>query len=502
MVRLNHTSFLFAALAAVALRAQAPGPAERAKQEAEVARSAVSTLFGFAHAAENNKLPSRAKAAYEQILELYDADNSAARQALGFRREKGAWLPAPAGKEPKLVDAATPQQRQRTDEAWTVASKRLAGLHRSLGLSLLAQDELERGRFHLARAVLFDPADAEAHRALGHRERDGFFGTEQEVAFLDRMAAIRSKAKQLGSADFAPKALEPEAMPVELQRTGLELCGARTANFTIWARDDAAAVAETAQWAERALAMLKFLVGDRHSTEVAIRARTTRWTGVLRTDQERDLFLQKNPQALGRLPLATVQTFGGHTFDLPAGRAHVAWHRAEIDHDFIVAEVTQRCLSSYGNDGLGEGLVHAMTWLLVGTTITSFGWLPNTDAGGFKLHWAPPGAWLAHLREQVGNHEDCPLVQVARERLFNFRADAHTKSWWFTVWLLARHPDDWLDLLYKLRTDDNKVLMPDEVSRAVERALGRPVDDVELEWRQWALGESPLARASGFGSSK
>nr|MBP8300053.1 hypothetical protein [Planctomycetota bacterium] len=82
----RSTSALQTALAlamAVALPAQTPpSPTQRI---ATVDQQVLQALIGFARAAESAKLPSRARVAYETILEHYDLENPTARKGLGWK---------------------------------------------------------------------------------------------------------------------------------------------------------------------------------------------------------------------------------------------------------------------------------------------------------------------------------------------------------------------------------------------------------------------------------
>ena len=211
---------LLLALCAAPLAAQNATAAELAEREQKLHTSAVQVLLSYARSAESNKLPSRAVAAYELVLAHYDAENKIAKAALA--KAKG------------VADQGTAAQRRSTDQGWTLAGKKLAPQHRDLGIALLAIDDLLRGQHHLELALRYDPSDLEAHKALGHAEHNGFFGTDDEIAFCKRLAAIESRAKELGATGYQPAALPADKMPEELRRSGLSLAGAKTRSFAIW----------------------------------------------------------------------------------------------------------------------------------------------------------------------------------------------------------------------------------------------------------------------------
>ena len=83
-----------------------------------------------------------------------------------------------------------------------------------------------------------------------------------------------------------------------------------------------------------------------------------------------------------RLPDAIVIEHPGHAGGhLGAAKVEIWWHRAESDADSAVGLATKRGVCGNKNGALGEGLVHTATWLLCGTTETSFASLPATSTG-------------------------------------------------------------------------------------------------------------------------
>ncbi|HEX6812665.1 MAG TPA: hypothetical protein VF384_13645 [Planctomycetota bacterium] len=202
-------------------------------REAEVHKQITSLLVAFARAAESYKAPSCARRAFEQIVEHYDNQNATALIGLGYQRVKGEWKHVtPVDKLPQ--DTASLQQQRSVEEAWKVAHKRVVKLHRELGLALLAEGVEGRGRYRLGRAIAIDPDDVESHKALGHMELDGFFGTAEQIAFVRRMREITAKARECSEMDFEVKELPASSMPSELKKSGLEFHGVRSKNFTHW----------------------------------------------------------------------------------------------------------------------------------------------------------------------------------------------------------------------------------------------------------------------------
>lgn len=488
----RSTSALQTALSlamAVALPAQTPpSPTQRI---ATVEQQVLQALIGFARAAESAKLPSRARVAYETILEHYDLENPTARKGLGWKQVKGEWQAPAAGS--LAVDAAGPDQRKKVAEAWLLTSRKVAKLHRELGLALRDAGEPALSTMQLERALTFDPDDIAAHQALGHEQFEGFYGTAEQLAFVQRMRSMLEKAKELRAVEPEVKEVPDNKLPSTLQSVGLRFYGARSEHFEHWVVDSLPDAMACAQWAERAAALGTFLLGP--DNPHLLRTSALRWCGCVRDDAQRDLVLEKAPTVRGKLTLEDAKLFGGLLFDSATGRASMSWHEREIDADHSVATVTKRCLVGGRNVGFGEGLVHATTWMLCGTTLSYYCDLPKTQSGGAKLMPRDPKAWLTRLQDEIEAGTDYPLVQLARERADNFHESARIKSWSFMLWLLARHPDRWLKLLDKLSQAN---MMPEDVTQIFATVMERDLGEIEDEWRAWARRGSRIGKASGF----
>ena len=72
--------------------------------------------------------------------------------------------------------------------------------------------------------------------------------------------------------------------------------------------------------------------------------------------------------------------------------------------------------SAVENPALSEGLVHACTWLLCGTTATSYASLPRTVAGNHEVLGNDPEQWRRRLWGLMDTRKDWPLEQLPRER--------------------------------------------------------------------------------------
>ena len=461
--------------------------ADLASSEAKLATTATQALLSFARTAESYRCGSRAQEAYRLVLARYDAANKPARAALD-------------GKGKQWRDDCTDAQRTTVEQAWRIVAKKLAPLHRDLGRALVDAGEVERGMGHLEQCLAYDPVDVKAHEALGHESYGDFHGTAVQIAFLKRLAAIEQKGNDLAAESYAAETLPAEQAPEELVRAKLAVVGAKTRGWRVWTTSPAPeTAASAAQWAERAQDLLDFLLTNGPlRRRVRIDGRPVAWVGLLRTEAEWDAFFAANPQVLAAQKLTAAPEGASFHFKSSKGDAAVFRHHESIDGDNIIAHVTMLGFAGGANEGLGQGLVHAMTSLLVGTMNTWFGQQPTTRAGRAELLPRDPKAWTERIEEEVRDRKDWPLVQVPRERLESFREAVRVKAWSFVLWLLARHPDAWPKPFEALASD--KPRMPEEIAAVFQSELGTSVERLEAEWREWASGDTPIAKAARRGN--
>lgn len=492
------TAFWVAALAV--LLPPLPAQDDLQKKEAELASAAARLLNSFARNADRYKVGPRAKQAYDLIVDRYDPEHSAARKALGFKKVQGEWQAQPPDKAPKWKDDANNEQRYRVVEEWAKTAEKLGALHRELGLQLVAGENLARGAFHLEQAVYYYPLDRAAHLALGHVEHDGFFGTEEDVAFVRRLREIETKALELARQSYPLEALPQDQMPEELKKLGLEFHGAKSARYTVWTRGTQENADNCAKWCERALDFLVWLVGPEEARRRALVQRATiwKWFGFVWTSQEREDFLKANRHTWEGETIEQAKQFANIAWKSQQGPAQVFMKLTPAQmHDCLIVHVFHDAFQGC-NAALCEGLQHAATWYLMSTSIQQFGARPEGTVTEREL--ALPEStnwWLRKMRNDATAGTDWPINQVPREQLSRFRNDVRIKSWSFMTWVLARYPDKWLAFFTKVPAD--KIPFPEEIDAVGEEAFGKPLAQVEAEWRDWARGDSGVAAATGYG---
>jgi hypothetical protein len=492
----QHLLAMSCGMLLVPLSAQTPSPPPAApkgqRTEQQVDQEIARVLVGYAKAAESCKAHGEARNIYNQILDHYDLEHAVARAGLGWQKVRGEWQQTVAETAlPK--DTATAAQKKPLAAQWDTARKRVGALHRDLGLQLLAQDQRSRGVAQLERALVFLPEDGAAHEALGHEEFEGFRGTAEQIEFIKRLRALFALGKRIREQPVEVKPVDASQLPDTLRRTGIAFAGARTESLTYWVAGSQAEADACAIASRRAeLLWRELLATDPNHAQVHLHP--SKWVVVVREDEQRRRLLEVSPECLDKDTLDRALLKGGNTFAVPGGHAEWVIHRVpENDADRAVGQWTKRAHAAL-NSPLTEGMVHLATWLLCDSMISTYMQLAHT---GGKAEERPtaPADWFRLLRAEIDAGADWPLVQVPREGFQNFRVSVRFKSWSFVTWLIARHPDRWVQLLVAL---PGERLSEEAVEQAFQSVLGRGTGEVEAEWRAFARRGSRIGKAAGL----
>jgi len=505
---------LAAALTPAQLRAAVVPQGVVAAEEEALAKKCVNVLKRFASKAKSKKVGQRAKQAYDLILE-YDPDNSQARRELGFKKVGDDWIPLPPEKRKKWRDKASYEDRFQINYEWGTTATELSEQHGKLGIALKEAGNAERADFHLRKAVYYNPMNEAANLALGHKKGEGFFGTEKQITFAKRMKAIEKRAVELARKEYPVEELGEDKMPVELQnlinnapdwmlKPRFDLHGAKSARFTVWARGSQENANRAVQWAERAVDFGVYLMGEEAAKKLRFVERATGmwgWQGYLATSREREEFLKANPGALGGRPVAEAMRFANNAFRSGNQNAMIKVGGSPRSiHDSLIAYVMFDGLMRERNDGVGQGIIHAVTWYMKATSISRWGAIPEGTVGDDGLE-LPEGTnwWMRTIRDQAVSNQDWAMAQVPREKLSRFRNDCRLKTWSMMTWMMAAYPDKWLPFFLALPSAETKVPTLEDVEKVVQEVFGASSESLDVEWREWARGDSGVAYGTGYG---
>ncbi|MCK5942306.1 MAG: hypothetical protein KAI24_10085, partial [Planctomycetes bacterium] len=415
----------------------------------------------------------------------------------------------------KWRDKASYEDRYTILEEWAKTAVELSKQHAKLGLQLQAAGDKVRGAYHLQKAVYYNPNNEEANLALGYKKGDGFYGTDEQIAFAERMKLVEVKAVEFARKDYEVTELSPDQPPVEFRnlmdqapawmlKPSFELHGAKSARFCVWVRGSQQLANDCCMWAERATDFMVWLMGEKAAKRLQFVERATQrwaWQGFLATAREREEFLKANPHVLNGASVDDGMRFANNVWRAKDGVAvmKVGSSPRRI-HDALIAYVVMDGLCLQRNDGIGQGLIHAICWYLKSTSISKWGAIPEGTVGedGLEL---PEGTnwWMRTVRDQAVSNQDWPMAQVPREKLSRFRNDCRLKSWSLMTWMVAAYPDKWLEFFLKLPDADKQVPTLEDVEKVVKEVFGKSSEEIDAEWREWARGDSGVAYGTGYG---
>ena len=107
--------------------------------------------------------------------------------------------------------------RYKILEEWAKTAMALSTQHANLGLKLQESGSSARAIYHLEKAVYYNPNNKDANVALGYKQGDGFYGTDAQLAFAERMKLVEVKAVEFARKDYAVQELSPDQPPVEFR---------------------------------------------------------------------------------------------------------------------------------------------------------------------------------------------------------------------------------------------------------------------------------------------
>jgi len=490
-------------------------PSLRAQtDEATLTKNCVSVLLKFANKAKSKKVGPRALQALNLVLE-YDPDQKRARSELGFRKVKGEWVGLPKEKRKKWRDKAKYEDRFKILEEWAKTATALSTQHAKLGLQLQESGGKERAVYHLQKAVYYNPNNEKANLALGYKKGDGFYGTDAQLEFAKRMKEVEVKAVEFARQDYPVTELSQDQMPRELVnlleqapewmlKPSFEIHGAKSERFQIWVRGSQGLANDCAMWAERATDFMVWLIGEDEAKRLRFVDRATKrwsWQGFLATNREREEFLKANPAILNGRSVQEAMQFANNDWRTSGGLAvmKVGSSPRRI-HDALISYVVFDGIGQLRNMGIGQGLIHAVTWYLKSTSISKWGAIPEGTVGEDALA-LPEGTnwWMRTVRDQAVSNQDWPMAQVPREKLARFRNDCRLKTWSLMTWMVAAYPDKWLPFYLKLPNAEKKVPTLEDVEKVVTEVFGKSSEELDAEWREWARGDSGVAYGTGYG---
>ena len=244
MIRRPLLLFLSAVVATAAAVAQS--------DEDQFQERQAKALNSFAKKAFDKGFPRIAKVVWLQTIKLYDPDNEEAWTSLGYVKIGDSWNPDPENPYP-AKDTGSGSDGKPLRSAYESLQKSLASQHRQQAQKYDKAGRADRALHHWNMGLRWDGDDAEAKKALSHREVGGLSGTDLEMTLYERSKKIEKAVEEQSRIDYPSETVTGvECAP--LLRAQVPYVTVKSEHFTL--HGDAAEEAnlhDALDWAERAL---------------------------------------------------------------------------------------------------------------------------------------------------------------------------------------------------------------------------------------------------------
>ena len=470
------------ALAILLLAAGAHG-ADFDTRLVQTGRRAARAFIKLAQRAEKEKQRATARILFERALEL-DANNSASRKALGFKRSKAVWV--------RSRESAAEVGRRRDSDLARMQSLRsdrrsLEEAHTEEVLTLCRKHGTpEQARDHLRALLEYTPRNDAVHAALGHEKIDGRRVRPELVSFARTMRA----RLDAWSACVATEESKPSDQTVVI--AGLR--GAQPV-FKVGTREVASgfpvkATARFANKTECVQSLLRLTLGD------AVKAWDRGPVYFLKRDQYRAYLGAKTLSPSARAGWLKRRHFWGENVQVFGARdlsealdfyAHAAavYTIDGIDSPFEGTDPTRGT-----NAWLLEGYGLFVTLELFDTAET-FLTSGRESTGKIESPLPPPEpvartSALAHIRDELYVGSLPSLRELLGTSMNGLDKVGSVQAWTFIRFLLLLDPDGFKKLPAAMR-DQQGDSRAERSARALKQAFGVDAAELERLWRMYVL---------------
>lgn len=461
------------------------------RDEQAFLRKVATDLGKFARATYDAGFPGHARRIWQEVLQVYDTDDVAARSALGFARANGAWM---SGEGFEFAQADNPDSNamRNVERRWATTAKQCGNAHKARAKKFAAAGRTDRAQWHFTRVLRFLPDDREARAGAGLVEFHGLVGSELERRLydnsrqMDTLVAVEKRTEypvtELGSTKQCPI----------LTKAGIAHRGVKTEHFTIWSNFDPSFLKQIAQLVERSHSFCSKVFAGEGFNPPELRIRTYIF---LASEPQYKKALQANSE-LFRPDL--LKFLLEHTAMCDLGRGA---DRAQMSGDaseMVVRDLAVRWpVQQWGGmrcDALNEGLGHAVVARFLGSihvfSIDMESKAHTVSSSKQRKVLIPDvDAWRDMAIEAAYSARGTPLAKLPLLSAADFPSEARIRAWSFCDYLLRRGPSLLL-ALDGARGAKNSL----EAAAQFQQRSGVSVDTLEREWRDFWTGATPVLR--------
>ncbi len=222
-------------------------------EEAEFNQRQAKALNSFAKKAFDKGFPRIAKVVWLQVHKLYDADNAEAWTALGYVKIGAGWNPDPKKPYP-TTDTGSGAEGQPLQRQYEALKKDLANQHRGQAERAAKAGRTDLALHHWRMVLRWVDNDAQAQKALEHREVGGVTGTALEQTLFDRSKMMEKVVEEQSRVTYEVKKVDSGVECPVLDKAQVKYITVRSEHFTL--HGDAAEeenLLKALEWAERAM---------------------------------------------------------------------------------------------------------------------------------------------------------------------------------------------------------------------------------------------------------
>ncbi len=470
------------------LTAAAAAPAQ--SDEAKFNQRQAKALNAFAKKAFDKGFPRIAKVVWLKTIKLYDADNEDAWTALGYLKNGSSWVldtkrPYPTKDTGKGSDGKPLRSQYRSLE------QSLAKQHKSMAKKYASADRLDRATHHWQMVLRWVKEDAEASKALAHKEIAGLSGTDLERTLYDRSKLIEKAIEEQSQVDYETEAVE--GVPCEpLSRAQVPYVTVKSEHFVLHGdQEDEPNLHEALLWAERTLRICKVAYpwgapDGKWPTQWAFFPAKETYQQVLKANQV--------PNLEWRLENTSTCGIGNTVVAATSGK--------QVLLDAAVRNVARPC-SGLGSDGFSEGIGHTFVGMIFNNNrlfSVDLKKQQGTTASEEDREFQSPDfdVWKNLSLEMAWKSTGgVPANELPFADASNFTNEERIKAWSFCDYMMRRDPQ-------MLRTMDQiaqemkskRMRQPLEFEkRFSEKHADVTIPQLDKEWEDFWTEASPVLKS-------
>jgi tetratricopeptide (TPR) repeat protein len=437
-------------------------------------------LEAVAAFAMGNKLKLTGIELFRVVLE-FDTNNQRARRELAFDKKNDAWVENEY-KQKKLAEVEDESEAKRGDynKRAKEAEKAVGGILGALGKTADTLGFSEEAFTAWNRALEFDDQNADANRGVGNKLVEGTWYTERALAhreFKKTYEASLTKARALEVPVVAADAATSVGLPC-----GVALRVWETANFRMESNLGDGDIRETLVWLERARV---FFLSLYEIPERLLDYSNGKSTSVVVTKKsDYEAIVEKSPLVPDD-KRNFYKKFGGCPLEGKANLS-VAENGDMAQRETIHTQVHTMGRDAFGNHApwLFDALANSVSTALKQATLKVC-FTGDGTTGGIHLENLPIDQAPSALLKWVKEKKDTPLEGLVKLPSDGLSAYEIAKAWSVLMFLLQKDRLQCREWLAGAGQGNDRSKDARILSSYFEAY--KTWDDLDKEWREWAL---------------